>query len=157
MRTFMREKVRPIALTILFPVAGFLICLLMEVFLEVEISWLVCSIINFAVAALAAFLLFPRVFGIPFGKIETGDFNRRIGYAAYKTRSLVAGIVFHYLHDAFLFFVQPPESAYTGVVDQVLFYALLWSMVGLGCLFTKLATERLGVRASTDLYAPERV
>lgn len=267
----MREKARPIALTILFPGAGFLVVLLMEMFLEIEIPRLVSSIVNFAVAALAAFLLFPRVFGVPFGKVETNDFNRRIGlylpedvwkhillglilalctlsgmliasilsgeyvlvpgtitlthavfslnpgiweevfyrgvlmmillrftksirwaaviqvtlfglshvkgvditawlevisvailaigftYAAYKTRSLVAGIVFHYLHDAFLFFVQPPEGAYMGVVDQALFYALLWSMVGLGCLFTKLAVERLGVRAATDLYTLEKV
>ena len=78
-------------------------------------------------------------------------------YAAYKTRSLIAGIVFHYLHDAFLFFVQPPSGVYTGVVDKVLLYAILWSMVGLGCLVTQFAAEKCKACASTDLYVLEKV
>jgi len=271
MRKFLKEKVRPIALTIAFPVMGFVICLFVEVFFKIEIPRLVSSIVNLAVGAFAAFFLFPRVFGIPFGKIKTRDFNERIGfrlpdstwkhvllgvilalctlsgmliasilageyaldlgtitlthsvfslnpgiweevfyrgilmmvllrstrslrraaiiqvvlfglshvkgvdipslvevvsvviiavgftYTAYKTRSLIAGMVFHYLHDAFLFFVQPPGGMYAGVVAKVLLYAMLWSMVGLGCLATRLAAERLEVRASTDLYTLEKV
>ena len=76
-------------------------------------------------------------------------------YTAYKTRTLVTGILFHYLHDAFLFLVQLPSRAYTGSIDDVLFFALLWSMVGLGCLITKVAAERFEVRASTELYTLE--
>ena len=269
-RKFMKEKVRLIALTISFPVMGFLICLLLKMFLKIEIPKLISSIINLAVAAFAAFFLFPRVFGIPFGKIPLRNFTQKIGlhlpdsswkhillgvilalctlsgmlvasilsgndvpnfgaitlphsvfslnpgiweevfyrgvlmmvllrltkslrkaaaiqialfgfshvkgvdipalfevisvtiigigftYAAYKTRSLVAGIVFHYLHDAFLFFVQPPGGEYTGLLDNALFYAMLWSMVGLGCLATKFAAEKFKARALTDLYALEK-
>ena len=271
MREFIKEKVRPIALTIAFPSMGFLMCLLVEMFFKIEISKLISSSINLVVAAFAAFLLFPQVFGIPFGKIKTRDFNKRIGfylpdsawkhillgvilalctlsgmliasiltgryaldsgtitltqsvfslnpgiweevfyrgilmmlllrftkslrwaaivqvvlfgllhvkggdipalfevisvtvislgftYTAYKTRSLIAGIVFHYLHDTFLFFVQPPDGVYTGVIENALFYAILWSMVGLGCLVTKFVAEKLKVRASTDLYILEKV
>ena len=271
MRQFLQEKVRPIALTIAFPVLGFAICFLVEMFFEIEIPRLISSIINLVVGAFAAFFLFPRVFGIPFGKITTRDFNERIGfylpnsawkhillgvilalctlsgmliasiltgkyvldfgtitlthsvfslnpgiweevffrgvlmmvllrftkslrraaviqlvlfglshpkganipalfevisvtviaigltYTAYKTRSLIAGIVFHYLHDAFLFFVQPPSGVHEGVVDKVLLYAMLWSMVGLGCLVTKFVAERFKVCASTDLYTLEKV
>jgi len=76
-------------------------------------------------------------------------------YTAYKTRTLVTGILFHYLHDAFLFLVQLPSGAFTGFIDDILFYALLWSMVGLGCLITKVATEKFEVRASTELYTLE--
>jgi len=271
MREFIKEKVRPIALTIAFPGMGFLICLLVEMFFKIEIPKLISSSINLVVAAFAAFFLFPQVFGIPFGRIKTRDFNKRIGlylpdsawkhillgvilalctlsgmliasiltgkyaldfgtitltqsvfslnpgiweevfyrgilmmlllrftkslrraaiiqvvlfgllhvkggdipalfevisvtiiaigftYTAYKTRSLIAGIVFHYLHDAFLFFVQPPGGVCTGVADKVLLYAILWSMVGLGCLVTKFVAEKLKVRASTDLYILEQV
>ncbi|MDY6876564.1 MAG: CPBP family intramembrane glutamic endopeptidase [Chloroflexota bacterium] len=271
MRKFMKDKVRPIALTIAFPAAGFLICLLVEMFFKIEVPKLISSIINLVVAAFATFFLFPQVFGIPFGKIKTRDFNKRIGfylpdsawkhillgvilalctlsgmliasiltgryaldfstitlaqsvfslnpgfweeifyrgilmmillrltkslrraaaiqvvffglghvkgvdipamfevisvmiiatgftYAAYKTRSLIAGIVFHYLHDAFLFFVQPPGGVYTGVVEKALLYAILWSMVGLGCLVTKFMAEKFNVCASTDLYTLENV
>jgi membrane protease YdiL (CAAX protease family) len=271
MRKFMQEKVRPIAVTIAFPAMGFLICLLVEMVFKIEIPRLISSIINLAVAALAAFFLFPQVFGIPFGKVKTRDFNTRIGfylpddawkhillglilalctlsgmliasiltgryvpdlgtitltqsvfslnpgiweevfyrgvlmmvllgltksvrraaviqvvlfglshvkgadvpalfevvsvtiigigftYTAYKTRSLIAGIVFHYLHDTFLFFVQPPGGGYAGVVEQVLLYAVLWSMIGLGCLVTRCAAEKFRVRASADLYILEKV
>jgi membrane protease YdiL (CAAX protease family) len=73
-------------------------------------------------------------------------------YTAYKTRSLIAGIVFHYLHDAFLFFVQPPGGIDVGVLGTVLFYAMLWTMVGLGCLVTRFAADKFGACASTDLY-----
>ena len=259
------STVRPIALAVTFPVLGFLLCLLVEMFFKIEIPRLTSSIINLGVAAFAAFLLFPRVFGIPFGKIESRDFNIGIGfyfpdsawkhillgvilalctlsgmliasilggayvldfgtvtpthlvfslnpgiweevfyrgimmvlllrltkslkraaviqivifglghvkgidimalidvvsvtiiaigftYVAYKTRSLIAGIVFHYLHDAFLFFVQSPG----GEGNVVLFYAMLWSMVGLGCLVTKFAVIKFEVRAPTDLYTLE--
>jgi len=73
-------------------------------------------------------------------------------FAAWKTRTLVAGIVFHYLHDAFLYFVQPPDATYIGVKENVIFYALLWLMVGVGCLIIWFASERLGVRAERELY-----
>jgi membrane protease YdiL (CAAX protease family) len=35
-------------------------------------------------------------------------------YAAYKTRTLVAGIVFHFLNDALLFLPQVPGGEYIG-------------------------------------------
>lgn len=270
MRKLLKEKIRPvirsIALTILFPLLGFLLCLLVEMLFKIEISKLISSIINLVVAAFAAFFLFPRVFGIPFGKIKTQDFNKRIGfylpnsgwkhillgvilalctlsgmliasvltgkyelnfktitltqsvfslnpgiweevfyrgvqmmillrltkslmraagiqivlfgllhikgadipalvdvfsvmvitvgftYTAYKTRSLLAGIVFHFLHDALLFFVQVPKGVHTGLGDKILFYAMLWSMVGIGCLVTKFAAEKFKVCTSTELY-----
>ncbi|MHC4704811.1 MAG: hypothetical protein ACYTFQ_30050, partial [Planctomycetota bacterium] len=75
-----RPVVRPIALTVLFPILGLLICFLAEKFLEIEVPSLVGSAVNLVLAALGAFFLFPHVFGIPFGKIKTADFNRRIGF-----------------------------------------------------------------------------
>jgi membrane protease YdiL (CAAX protease family) len=73
-------------------------------------------------------------------------------YTAYKTRSLVAGIVFHFLHDSLLFFVQVPKGVHKVLGDNVLFYLMLWSMVGIGCLATKFAADKFKVCASTDLY-----
>jgi len=78
-------------------------------------------------------------------------------YASYETRTLVAGIVFHYLHDAFLFFVQLPGGVYAGPMENAVFYAALWSMMGLGCLITRFAAERFKVRAPTEPYALESV
>jgi len=78
-------------------------------------------------------------------------------YVAYKTRSLVAGIVFHYFHDAFLYFVQPSGGISTGILDNAMFYGVLWLMVGLGCVITKLAADTWGVRAATELYRLELV
>lgn len=266
-----REIVRAIALSTAFPMMGLLICNLAEVLLNMEIPRLTSSLINLIVAGFAAFFLLPRVFGIPFGKTETRDLNKRIGfyipnfawrhvvlgaalalctlsgmliasmiiggyeldfsnitltqlvfslnpgiweeffyrgimmvallgftkslkrsaviqvvlfglchikgadiqslidvasamilgagftYAAYETRTLVAGIVFHYLHDAFLFFVQLPRGVHMGPMENAVFYAALWSMMGLGCLITRFAAERFKVRAPTELYALESV
>jgi membrane protease YdiL (CAAX protease family) len=271
MKELLRDKVRPVALTFVAPVTGFLFFLALEVFLKIEVSKLLSSIVNLVVVALVAFVLYPRWLGIPFGRIEPREFLRRVGfylpdqawkhvglglilaactlsgmlvasiltgkytmdvstinvphlvfslnpalweelffrgvlmflllrftgslkqafviqvvlfgathikgvdlgafvdvfsvmvmalgftYVAYKTRSLVAGIVFHYFHDAFLYFVQLPGGVYTGVVDNAMFYGLLWLMVGVGCVITKLAADTWGVRAATELYRLERV
>jgi membrane protease YdiL (CAAX protease family) len=73
-------------------------------------------------------------------------------YSAYKTRSLLAGIVFHFLHDALLFFVQVPGGSYQGWQENLIFYALLWLMVGVACFVIWYATERLHVRGESELY-----
>jgi membrane protease YdiL (CAAX protease family) len=78
-------------------------------------------------------------------------------YAAYKSRTLVAGIVFHFLHDAFLFLPQVPGGEYLGVLENVTYFACVWTMVGVGCLIIKFASERLGVRADEELYKLEHV
>jgi membrane protease YdiL (CAAX protease family) len=78
-------------------------------------------------------------------------------YVAYKTRSLVAGVVFHYFHDAFLFFVQLPDGTYGGVTENAIFYGFLWLMIGVGCAITKLAAEKISVRAPEELYSLQKV
>jgi membrane protease YdiL (CAAX protease family) len=78
-------------------------------------------------------------------------------YAAYKTRALVAGMVFHFLHDAFLFLPQLPGGDYVGWSENVAFYASLWLMVGVGMLLIRFASDSLGVKADEELYTLERV
>jgi membrane protease YdiL (CAAX protease family) len=270
MRELVRDKVRPVALTIMAPAVGFLVILALEVFTKTEISKLLSSVVNLLIVALLAFVLFPKQLGIPFGRTETREFLKKVGfylpdqtwkhlvlglvlavctlsgmlvasilsgkytmdvsainlphlvfslnpalweelfyrgvlmflllrftrslkqafviqvvlfgaahikggdieafvdafsvvviaigftYVAYKTRSLVAGMVFHYFHDAFLFFVQLPDGMY-GVTENAIFYGFLWLMVGVGCAITKLATDKIGVRASEELYSLQKV
>lgn len=271
MKELLRDKVRPVALIFVAPTTGFLFVLALEVFLKIEVSKLLSSVVNLLVVSLVAFVLFPKRLGIPFGRLEPREFLRRVGfyfpghawkhvvlglilavctlsgilvasiltgkytldvstinlshlvfslnpalweelfyrgvlmflllkftrslkqafviqvivfgaahikgvdlgafvdafsvmviaigftYVAYKTRSLVAGIVFHYFHDAFLLSVQLPGGIYTGVTDNAIFYGFLWLMVGIGCVITKLAADKCGVRARTELYRLERV
>jgi len=76
-------------------------------------------------------------------------------YAAYKTRCLLAGMVFHFLHDALLSFVQVPDGVFTGLRENALFYACLWIMVGVGVLITRFTVEKLGVRGEHALYTGE--
>lgn len=78
-------------------------------------------------------------------------------YTAYKTRTLVAAIVFHFLHDAFLFLPQVPGGEYIGVFENIAFYASLWLMVGVACVLIKLAADRLGVQADEELYTLDSV
>jgi membrane protease YdiL (CAAX protease family) len=272
MKGSLRITIRSIVLTALVaPLLGFLLVLLLELFLKIEISKLVSAIINLVVVAPIAFLLFPRVLGIPFGITGTREYLKGIGFyfpsdawkhillglilagcalsgmivasfltgrytpdlstinlphivfclnpalweelffrgvlmilllqytrslkkafviqviifglthikgidlwafvdvfsvmiiaigltfAAHQTRSLVAGIIFHYFHDVLLYFVQPPGADYFGFSENAIFYALLWLMIGVGCAITWLAAEKFGVRAKTPLYDPERV
>lgn len=75
-------------------------------------------------------------------------------YVAYRTRTLLAGMVFHFLHDSLLFFVQVPDrGTYIGFLENFLFYAFLWLMVGVGCGLIWYATEHLNVRAEDELYS----
>lgn len=271
MKELVREKVRPIALTSLAPVTGFLLILALELLTKSEVSELLSSVVNMLVVALVAFVLYPKWLGIPFGRIETREFLRRTGfylpdhtwkhivlglvlavctlagmlvasvltgkytmdfstinlphlvfslnpalweelfyrgilmllllrftgslkqafviqvvlfgaihikgadvlafvdafsvivmatgftYVAHKTQSLVAGVVFHYFHDALLYTVQLPDGIYSGVTENVIFYGSLWLMVGIGCVITKLAADKIGVRAPQELYSLEKI
>jgi membrane protease YdiL (CAAX protease family) len=264
--SLIRKTVRPVAATVVAPVAGFVLIYLLELVLDFELSRLASSLVNLAVVAPIAFLLFPQRLGIPFGQVATRIFLRRVGlyfpdngwiqirlgiflalitlsgilsasmltgrytpdpstinlphlvfslnpglweelfyrgvlmlwllrrtgsmkrsvaiqvilfglmhikgsdlaalvdvlsvmvlaagftYVAFKTRTLLAGIAFHFLHDALLFFVQVPGGVYTGVREQALFYGLLWLSVAAVCGLVKLATDKLGARAPAELY-----
>jgi len=263
---FMISTGRPIALAAVFIVPGFLVRSVLNVFFDVALSKLLTSMLNFVLAAFAAFVIFPNWLKQPFGNIRLPEYLRRLGfykpekawkhvlmgvllalctlagmlaasiltgrytvdwhtinlphiifslnpgiweefffrgiimailirrtgsfrqaamiqilifgllhisefglwpmidvisvmvlamaftYTAYKTRALLAGIVFHFLHDALLFFVQVPEGEYNGTGENIPFYAFLWFMVIVGCLFVKISAEKYGVRAKTELY-----
>lgn len=264
---FMKNIVRPVALSFVAVGFGSFLVLFLEAFLDLEVSKISASVITFAFAALAAFYLFPRILKLPFGDVAWSEYLRRLGfflphrawkhvllgallagctlagmwaaslltgryqvdwstvnishvifsinpglweeffyrgiimlvllaatrslrqaalaqivifglshikgldlwawvdvlsvmvlavaftYTAYKTRTLVAGIVFHFLHDAFLFLPQVPGREYIGVGENVAFYASLWLTVGVGCLLVKFSSDRLGVQAREELYA----
>lgn len=265
----MKNTVRPIALACVSVAFGSLVALFMEVFLDLEVSTFLTSVITFSFAAFAAFYLFPRRLRLPFGDVGWSEYLHRLGfylpheswkhvllgsllavctlsgmlagsllsgryevdwstvnishiifsinpglweeffcrgvimfvllratkslkqaaliqialfglthikaldlwgwvdvisvmviavaftYAAYKTRTLVAGIVFHFLHDAFLFLPQVPGGEYIGVIENVAFYASLWLMVVVGCVLIKLSSDSLGVKADEQLYVIE--
>lgn len=76
-------------------------------------------------------------------------------YAAYKTGSLLAGIVFHFLHDALLFLPQLPGGKYVGFAENIPFYASLWVMVGVAFAVVKVSSDALGVRAAKELYSTD--
>jgi len=74
-------------------------------------------------------------------------------YIAYKTKSLIPGMVFHYLHDTFLFAVQLPGGEYFGFRDNMFFYAGLWTSVLLCMVMVKLLVERFRIVNPYDFYA----
>lgn len=73
-------------------------------------------------------------------------------YAAHRTNVLLPAIVFHFLHDALLFLVQVPDGDYVGTYENVVFYATLWAMLGVGIMVVRFASERWGVREPMELY-----
>lgn len=271
MREQIRKVVRPIGITLAAPAFGFGIFYVLEVFMDIEVSKMVSSVVNFIVAAFIAAVVYPKILGIPFGRIGRRDFFRRVGfyiptnfwtqvllglvlasctlsgmlvaslltgkyqvdmttinptqlvfslnpalweefffrgvlmmvllklipsvkkafliqlalfgvmhikgidvwalvdvfsvvvigigftYVAYKTRSLVAGIVFHYFHDALLFFVQLPGDVPVSVEENLLFYGLLWLMVGVGCVITSVVVNKMENPKTVELYQLESI
>jgi len=261
-----RNKIRAVALSVLFMSLGFFIRLIFKMTLDVEMSKIFASVLNFALATLGAFIVFPGLLEQPFGKIPLSEYRQRLGfywpanawkhvllgillslctlggmlvashltgryvldwsnitlshtifsinpgiweefffrgiimavllksaksvkqaalymilifgvlhikgfglwslvdvisvmiitiaftYVAYKTRNLLAGMVFHFIHDSLLFFVQVPEGEYLGLNENLLFYFCLWIMVGVACLIVKFTTDQQGVRETTELY-----
>ena len=73
-------------------------------------------------------------------------------YTAHKTNSLIPSIVFHYFHDAFLFLVQVPKGVQLGTFENLVICISLWLMLGVGCLITKLAAEKISITQPTVLY-----
>jgi hypothetical protein len=264
-----RSSVRLIALAMACAALGFILRAALRTLLDIEISRLVASVLNFALAAFAAFCLFPKWLKQPFGKVGLSVYLKCLGfhlppgawkhvvlgvvlalctlggmligallsgryvldwstvsvshtvfslnpgvweeffyrgivmavllkgaksvrraaliqillfglahvkgfglwswmdvisvmivavgltYAAYKTRTLISGVVFHFAHDALLYLVQVPRSEELGFVEHAVFHLALWTMAGVACLLTRVAAERLGVQARTELYQVE--
>lgn len=259
----------PIAVAFVFVSFGFLLRLLLNMALDIKISVLFASVLNFGLAAIGAFVVFPKGIKQPFGKVSLTEYTHRLGlylptkawkhialgvvlalctlggmlagslltgryvlnwhvinlehlvfslnpgfweefffrgiimvvllrrvrtvrqaaliqivlfglthvkgldvwawvdvasvmilsvafvYTAYKTRTLLAGIVFHFLHDSLLYVVQVSGGEYIGLWENMAFFVALWVMVGVACLVVKVATERFGVRSETELYVAE--
>jgi membrane protease YdiL (CAAX protease family) len=259
----LRDTIRQVALAVMFVTVGFLLRAVLKIAFDIEMAKWIASLLNFALAAFGAFVVFPRWLKQPFGAVSLAEYCRRLGfylpsaawkhialgvvlalctlggmlagsllsgqyvldwntvtfshvlfslnpgvweeffyrgiimavlvrrtrspkwavliqvllfalmhikgadlwswldvltvallalaftYAALKTRVLLAGIVFHFLHDVLLFLVQVPGDADVGLLDHVLFYFVLWAMTGVACLVIKIASDRLGVQAKT--------
>ncbi len=73
-------------------------------------------------------------------------------YLAVRTRSLLPGIIFHYLHNTFLFAVQLPDGEYSGFHDNALFYAGLFIAVALIVIITKKLTRLPVFVNDHDIY-----
>jgi len=261
-----RDLVRPIAVALVFVSLGFLLRPLLNLALDVEIPVLFASVLNFGIAAIGAFVVFPKWMKQPFGEVSLAEYTRRLGfylptkvwkhialgvvlalctlggmlvgslltgryvldwrvislehvmfslnpgiweefffrgiimvvllrrvrtirqaaliqivvfglahvkgldvwawvdvasvmilaaafvYTAYRTGTLVAGMVFHFLHDSLLYVVQVPGGEYIGLWENLAFLVALWVMVGVACLVVKVATKRFGVQSGTELY-----
>lgn len=76
---------------------------------------------------------------------------------AVKTRCLIAVIIYHYIHDAFLFLVQNPGGEYHGFVDQFTFYAFLWSAMLINIIIINLATNGLKIQGDRRIFAIDSV
>ena len=62
-------------------------------------------------------------------------------YLALKTGSLLPGIIFHYLHDIFLYLVQNTPGA-DEVLAATLLYSFLWIALIIGAVLTKFIVAR---------------
>lgn len=263
------DVMQAVALSVVFVSAGFMLRSMIKVFFDVELSKDIASVLNFGLAIVGAYFVFPKLLKQPFGEVSLSEYSRRMGvywpsdawkhimlgvilacctlvgllvsallsgryvvdwstlsfshtlfsinpgvweefffrgiimlvflkltksvrraaiiqivlfglshlkgfefwslvdmvsvgviaiaftYAAYKTRTLIAGMVFHFLHDTFIYFVQVPGAELQSFSENLVFYAILWVMVGVACWIIKMAAEKFGVQADTELYQIE--
>ena len=263
---FVKIYLRPIALSVLFSAIGQMIILLLTKIIGLELSKLVKSILLFVITTGAVLLFFPKIFGIPFGKIRMNEWLAKVGFylptrflkhillgivlgcisltgmllgsfftgkyvvdlsritashlifsltpaiweeilfrgvimilliqysgnlkkafwwqilifalchikgfelidlvelfsialigytltlIAVKSRTLIAGIIYHYLHDAFLYFVQLPDGQYYGFVDNITFYSFLWSSLLINIFIIMLFTVKLKTQGQQSIY-----
>jgi len=73
-------------------------------------------------------------------------------YVVYKTRSLLSAMIFHILHDAFLFVVQPPKEIVFNLTQAIIFYSSLFAFAGIAILLTKFFARKLHVQEDNNLY-----
>jgi membrane protease YdiL (CAAX protease family) len=76
---------------------------------------------------------------------------------AVKTRCLIAGIIYHYIHDAFLYLVQNPGGKYHGFEDQFTFYIFLWSAMLINIIIINLASDVLKIKGNKRIYAIDAI
>lgn len=55
-------------------------------------------------------------------------------YVVYKTGSLLAAIIFHFIHDALLFAAQLPQEMYEGFLPNAIFYSFIIANMVVICL-----------------------
>jgi membrane protease YdiL (CAAX protease family) len=73
-------------------------------------------------------------------------------FVALRTRALIAGIVYHYIHDAFLFLVQNPNGEYFGFADNATFYIFLWTAMLVNLMLVVVFTKNMGVKSPLSPY-----
>jgi len=78
--SLLRSTVRPIALSIVFVALGFLLRQLLFMTMDVKISVLFASVLNFGLAAFGAFVVFPKLIKRPFGEVSLAEYTRRLGF-----------------------------------------------------------------------------
>jgi membrane protease YdiL (CAAX protease family) len=95
-----------------------------------------------------AIIIQSIIFGLAhFGSLEFWDVFDIISviflgliftYSANKTGSLITPMIFHFIHDAFIFLVQVPDGLYIGTAEHIAFYLGLWPMICVGFLLVKI-------------------
>lgn len=73
-------------------------------------------------------------------------------YCAEKTNSLIPGIIFHFIHDAFIFVVQPPFDQQLSDLANTIIFGVFLIMIFVAFLLVKLVTEKGNLIQKTKLY-----
>jgi hypothetical protein len=71
-------------------------------------------------------------------------------YLVLKTGSLLPAIIFHYVHDIFVLFVQNTPGANEPLASTLL-YAFLWIALIIGAVLTKYIVENWSTKGSKTL------
>lgn len=78
-------------------------------------------------------------------------------FLAVKTRCLIAGMIYHYIHDAFLYLVQNPGGEYHGFQDQFTFYVFLWSAMLINIIIINLASDGFKIMGKRRIYTIDSI
>lgn len=73
-------------------------------------------------------------------------------YVAHQSNSIIPGMIFHFLHDAFIFLVQVPETTEVSNIDNLLFYLCLWAFQGIICVISYFFNRKILKSPEKFLY-----
>lgn len=125
---------------------GILMMIFLNIFKDVKKAFIVQSII-FGIVHIYGFQLWDLV--DIFSIILMGF---TFTFAAHKTNSLIPGMIFHFLHDAFIFLFQVPEETTLSNLSHLIFFLALWGMLGVNILLTQGFVKILNIAQNPPLY-----
>ena len=73
-------------------------------------------------------------------------------YVSHKSNSLIPSMMYHFIHDAFIYLVQVPGGDYYGLYENLIFFISMWMMLGIMYFIVNFVTKNWNIKNNEILY-----